>query len=207
MPTNPLPAAKRVPKQLIIILASIIAVNAAVWLLVAAPARGDYKTAKDTTANMKLQIEALNHEYTMEQITEEQLHAMAKKLPEKMEDSVVIEQILAVAHQSQVHQALFAQQTAQNEGEAASTSSAAESTVPFDLTIVGHLDHLISFIDQLQQYERLFTVQNWTFDELTEDVVERDYPDLYQNTFIDKNKDVLELHITVQAYAGSAAAR
>lgn len=132
---------------------------------------------------------------------------MAKKLPEKMEDSVVIEQLLAVAHQSQVHPAYFTQQSVQNEAEAASTSSAAESAAPFDLTIVGHLDPLISFIDRLQQHERLFTVENWTFDELTEDVIERDYPVLYQNTFIATNKAVLELRLTVRAYAQPAAAR
>ncbi|MCR2806519.1 hypothetical protein [Paenibacillus soyae] len=195
---------------LLALMVAYLGINAATWFFFVAPAYKEHDSLKDEIAQAEGQLNQLRNEYVTDSISEEMLEELAGQIPDTFEDSAALEQVLTVGLKSKVLTAHFAQSsTSSAEDQTAGTEAqqASSTSLAYDLVLVGHLDNLVSYVDNMQQFERLFTVKSWSFNELTKDVIERDYPDIYGHAFTDKNKEILSLHLTVETYAKNTTAQ
>ncbi|WP_307202038.1 hypothetical protein [Paenibacillus harenae] len=126
-----------------------------------------------------------------------------KKVEQTTSDSATIVSFTDLAAKSKAPLAYITQQK-DEEGESSedgtNTGNGLKTSV-FEILIVGHLENLLTYMDNQQRNERLFAIKKWTFTELKPSDIGNDYPDLYKQPFMDRNKPVLSLKMNIEAYS------
>ncbi|WP_139992368.1 hypothetical protein [Paenibacillus paridis] len=183
-------------------IALVVVLNVAALFLYLLPELDSLKQAKQGVEGQKQTLESVRNDYTDEKITDEQLEKLTNRVPVVRDDSNNLIFFYDVGQLSEAPPTLITQSSGAEEGQSAETDAAGSGTVTtsFEVTVVGHLPNLLSYIDNLHHYERLYTLQKWSLTELTKEAANQEYPDLYSHPFIKKDKPLLTLRMSIQAY-------
>lgn len=190
-------------QALILLLAIGVLLNAAVLFLYVMPERDVWMQAKLEKERQLQLLKAAESEYTSKPIAEGQLEELLERIPVEHSDSSTLADFNELAKKSKVQLASVKQAASGNDAVPGSNAAAGSPAVTssYEVMVVGELSGLLQYIDQLQQHKRLYTLQDWSIDELKRETIQRDFPDLFEQPFLQPNKSYFSLRMTVQTYS------
>jgi hypothetical protein len=195
-------------RELILLIVAIgLAVNAAIWYLYAAPFLDDMAYAKQTLAEAEAEAVVLRSQYTLAPSKPVDDETLDSRLPEKLEQSVVLKQLHEISAQSGVLLANYAKRESDPEaGEQPAAASSDAQTMSFTLTLAGPIESLSGFLDRIQQYDRLYTAKSWSINSMDDAEARRSYPGVYDIAGVVDGKPILLMHLSAETYAYRLAA-
>ncbi|WP_183559997.1 hypothetical protein [Paenibacillus endophyticus] len=177
--------------------------NIACLFLYILPELDTLKLAKKDVVQFGATLESVQNEYSTEKIPDDQIAKLATRIPFERVDSANLVFFRQIAAASETPLAYVKQATG-NEGEQGQSDSTVSDNgtviTSFEVVVVGHLPNLLTYIDQLHNFPRLFGLKKWSMTELTKEAITTEYPDLYTNSFIKKDQPILSLRMNIQSY-------
>ncbi|OMF21440.1 hypothetical protein BK133_28410 [Paenibacillus sp. FSL H8-0548] len=186
----------------IVVVALLVVLNAAVLFLFLLPGLDSLKVDKQGIDQKNVTLQSVKNEYTNENISDEQMTQITTRVPVKRIDSENFVFINDLSVESNTPLA-YVRQSGGTESEPQSTAGSQNSgtmITGYEVLVVGHLPDLLAYIDNMQKHERLFSLQKWSITEQTKEAINKDYPELFSFSFINKDKAIYALQMTVQAY-------
>ncbi|MFD0586650.1 hypothetical protein ACFQZE_01445 [Paenibacillus sp. GCM10027627] len=196
------------PKSQLLLLIIVlgVALNAAVWFLYAAPAKEKAALAEQSLLLRQQEAETVKGQYTIEKKPDSSAQQLTGRLPERIVESAILQQMTELASGSGVLLAsLERQQEIGTEIEGGGTGGGAAAfpghTITFNLKLAGDLKALLLFMEKLYQYERLYDAKTWSINKVELDEVQRSYPRLLDLMAAKPGQKVFSLHVTVDTFA------
>jgi hypothetical protein len=192
------------PKELIgaALIGSLVIANIVVMMLFLLPEWKSVNAGHEAVALKEQELQQVKTQYSTEQLTTEALNEMLVRVPVKRTDSDNIIFFTDLASSSKTMLGYVKQAAAEENGQSANAGSGGSAvTSHYDLLVLGHMPALLTFMEKLQEHPRLFSLTKWGASEITRDTASSDYPDLFSKAFIDKNKPVYAMQMSVDAYA------
>ncbi|MGO4544495.1 hypothetical protein AB4Z29_06840 [Paenibacillus sp. 2TAB23] len=177
--------------------------NLAGLFLYVLPELESLKLAKKDVVQFSATLQTVQNEYSTEKIPDDQIAKLETRVPLERVDSANLVFFHQIAAASETPLAYVKQATG-NEGEQGQADSTISDngtvTTSFEVVVVGHLPNLLTYIDQLHNFPRLFDLKKWSITDLTKEAITTEYPDLYTNPFIKKDQPILSLRMNIQSY-------
>jgi hypothetical protein len=186
----------------IIVIALVVSLNAAALFLYLLPELESLKLASQSVDQKNVILQKMKTEYTNEKVSDKQIQQLTDRVPVERADSDSLLSLLDNTYNSEAP-FVFVTQPNGDEEEAGPKKSVAEDgtvTSTFKVLVLGHLPNLLLYIDNLQKQEQLFSLQEWSFKEMTKEDINKDHSDIYTFPFIKKDKPVFALRLSVQSY-------
>lgn len=186
----------------IIAIAGLVVINAAFLFIYLLPQHDALKQARDRQNEKNVSLVNVQGQYTNEKISVEQIEKLLVRVPVRRLDSDNLIFLSDISYYSQAPLA-YVKQASGREQEAAQGNEMTAETVKtnFDVQVIGHLENLLLYIDNLYKYDRLYAMKTWTMTELTSEAINKDYPNLFQEfPALSKDKPILSLHMKIESY-------
>ncbi|MHA6483640.1 hypothetical protein ACX1C1_17265 [Paenibacillus sp. strain BS8-2] len=194
-------------RELILLLSAIgIAANAALWMLYVNPHKDRLEQAKMSHAQAEAEASTLQGEYTLAPNEPVDHIEVEGRVPLVLEQSAVIEQLHELSAKSGV---LLAQYAKMSEEAAMTEESAAVTeaqTLPFTLTLAGHIESLSDYLDRLQHDQRLYKVKSWSINRIDTAEAQQAYPGVYDLAGVTLTKPIHVMHLSAETYGYHPAA-
>ncbi|WP_141680280.1 hypothetical protein [Bacillus sp. FJAT-26390] len=192
--------AKKSHLPTIIIIGICVVLNVFVLVYLFLPQLTNVAT-KRIVLNMKIsEFKGAEQQFTTtEQVTAEQKEALLSELPAASLGSKELTTIYELAKDSKLEFVSFLKKEPET-GQTNQTKDPNIQTDSFDVKVVGHLDHMLFYLNNLQNHKPIIGAPTWKLTWLEPDNVASTYPFLFNNPNMDKTKPVYELSITFELY-------
>jgi hypothetical protein len=185
------------------VIAFFVVLNVAALFIFLLPELNQLKAARQDFDQKNVAMQSAMNEYTNEKISTEQLTQITTRVPVRRIDSenLVFMADLAAASKTPI---AYVRQSGGSESEMQAGDAAllpGTMSTGYEVLVVGHLPDLLVYIEKMQKHERLFSLQKWSITEQTKEAINKDYPDLLSLSFINKDKAIYTLQMTIQAYS------
>jgi hypothetical protein len=192
--------AKKSHLATIIIIGICVVLNVCVLVYLFLPQLTNVAT-KRIALNMKIsEFKDVEQQFTTtEQVTIEQKEALLAELPAVSLGSKELTTIYELAKDSKLEFVSFQKKEVET-GQASETKDANIQSDSFDVKVIGHLDNMLFYMNNLQNHKPIIGAPLWKLTLLEPGNVSSTYPALFSIPNMDKNRPIYELSITFELY-------